>query len=151
MEQQKTEVFLTSYSQSHVLQYRMQEAGLKHGDTVTANLSNIRLEPMGIGRTVMFFCPMNKIEISSIISHGDDAPLPSDATLKGVLADPKIAKSGLFNLNNVTLHSNGTLQVIANEDTYFEPIEAVVAGNEQVERRNTDFYETAFARLLWGR
>lgn len=125
MEQQATGVRLTSFSQPHVLQYRMQKVGLKHGDTVMADLLNVRLEPYSTEAQGIYFCPMQDIKIHGIISRGDGGALPEDATLKGDWSKPKsLGVGGLFNLKNVTLHSNGTIQVIANEDTVFEPVEA---------------------------
>jgi hypothetical protein len=42
--EKSTPVVITSYSQPHVLQQRMKEEKLSHGETVTANISPVRLE-----------------------------------------------------------------------------------------------------------
>lgn len=113
-----TEVVLTHYSQPHVLQHRMNEANLKHGDTVIANISPVRIESC-FGKAVMYFCPIQNIEVVNKIEEGDGLPLPDQATLKNIEI-PSSLKPGLYNIRNATLFSNGTLQIIANENTEFE-------------------------------
>ncbi|HEY6979123.1 MAG TPA: hypothetical protein VH396_22665, partial [Chitinophagaceae bacterium] len=53
-QERPTPIALTSYSQPHVLQQKMQEEKLTHGETVTANLSPVRLE-MDHGHMIMYF------------------------------------------------------------------------------------------------
>lgn len=115
-----TPVVLTSYSQPHVLQQRMKEERLTHGETVTANLSPVRLES-NFGKMVMYFCPMQSINVLSRETAGDGGALPAEAIVEG-LAVPGDLKPGLYELKNVTLFSNGTLQVIATADTKFEAV-----------------------------
>jgi hypothetical protein len=113
-----TAVVLTSYSQPHVLQQRMKEEKLTHGETVTANISPVRLES-NFGKMVLYFCPMQGIEITSKITVGDGGSLPAEAIIEG-LTVPEGTKPGLYTLKNVTLFSNGTMQVIATENTEWE-------------------------------
>jgi hypothetical protein len=115
-----TPVVITSYSQHHVLQQRMKEEKLMHGDRVTANLSPVRLEA-NFGKMVMYFCPMQGIEITSRIAEGDDGAIPSEAILEGI-AVPANFSPGLYTLKNVELFSNGTMQVIATANTEFEAV-----------------------------
>jgi hypothetical protein len=115
-----TPVVLTSYSQPHVLQQRMKEEKLTHGETVTANLSPVRLEA-NFGKMVMYFCPVQAIEITERISAGDGGALPAEAILENIVV-PGNLKPGLYDLKNVTLFSNGTMQVIATADTEFVPL-----------------------------
>ena len=42
------EVFTTSSAQPHVLQEKMKEKKLSHGETVTATISPVRLEAAGV-------------------------------------------------------------------------------------------------------
>lgn len=114
-----TPVVITSYSQPHVLQQRMKEEKLSHGDRVKADLNLVRFEA-NFGKFVMYFCPMQNIEIREEIEIGDGGSLPEEATLHNVNV-PVGFKSGLYNIKNVELFSNGTLQVIAGEDTIYEP------------------------------
>lgn len=116
MEQQKIKT--TFYSQSHVLQVRMHEQGLTHGDRVTADLNPVRLEPAPNGEMVMYFCPMQDITVKQLLERGDGGRLPDDATIVGITA-PKNIVPGLYNLKNVQLYSNGTMQVIATAETEF--------------------------------
>jgi hypothetical protein len=110
MEQKRVDVVLTSYSQGHVLQQRMKEADLTHGDPV-------RLES-NYGKMVMYFCPMYGVNIHERLEKGDYGSLPQDAIVEGISV-PGNMKPGLYELKNVQLFSNGTLQVIATADTAF--------------------------------
>ena len=120
--QKSTPVVITQYSQPHVLQQRMKEEKLTHGQTVTANLSPVRLES-NFGKMVMYFCPIQSIEVINEITPGDGGSIPHEA----IIVDfniPNGTKPGLYTLKNATLFSNGTMQVIANENTEFEPIDS---------------------------
>lgn len=113
-----TPVVITSYSQPHVLQQRMREEMLTHGETVTANLSPVRLEN-AFGKMILYFCPMKKLEVLNTISDGDGGSLPAEAKIDG-LTIPEGCKPGFYTLKNVTLTSNGTMQVKATEETVWE-------------------------------
>lgn len=115
-----TPVVITSYSQPYVLQQRMKEEKLTHGERVTANISPVRLES-DFGKMVMYFCPVNGIEITNRIEAGDGGSLPPEAIVNG-LEVPRNLKPGLYNLKNVELYSNGTMQVNATADTCFEDV-----------------------------
>ncbi len=119
-EEASTPVVITSYSQPHVLQQRMKEEKLTHGQRVTANISPVRLES-NFGKMVMYFCPMQSITVLKEVSIGDGGSLPCEATLKGVNV-PGNFKPGLYEMKNVTLFSNGTMQVIAGKETEFVPV-----------------------------
>jgi hypothetical protein len=120
--QQETSVILTTYSQPHVLKQRMEEEQLTHGQTVTAHLSPVRLERTFYNETVLYFCPLQKIEILNTIAPGDGGSLPPNATLDG-LSIPKDHKPGLYKICNVEITSNGTMQVKATSHTTWEKIE----------------------------
>lgn len=112
------QVILTGYSQSHVLQQRMKEAKLTHGETVTANLSPVRIDHR-FGSTIMYFCPMNTIDVVEQLTPGDGLSIPAEAKLENITI-PADLKPGLYELKNVKLFSNGTMQVIATENTEFK-------------------------------
>ena len=116
-----TPVGITAYSQSHVLQQRMKEEKMTHGHTITANLSPVRLE-MSYGRMIMYFCPMRSIEVIETLNEGDGGVIPSEAKVAD-LNIPDCFRPGLYTLKNVTLSSNGTMQVNANSKTTWEPVE----------------------------
>lgn len=119
-EPNQTPVVITSYSQPHVLQQRMHEEKLKHGDRVIANLSPVRIES-NFGKSVMYFCPLQGIKIINRLEDGDGGNLPEEALVKELFI-PKNLRPGLYNLKNVELYSNGTLQVNATADTEFESV-----------------------------
>jgi hypothetical protein len=123
--QNEKDVFLTQYSQPHVLRQRMRDQEITHGQTVTADLNPVRLEFTNAGTPVMYFCPLSQLSNIAHVTSGDGGKLPHEATLKGITV-PAGIKPGLYDLKNVTLFSNGTLQVIANKDTVFEPYEEPV-------------------------
>jgi len=114
-------VVITSYSQPNVLQQRMKEERLTHGETVTANLSPVRLEN-AYGKMVLYFCPMKNIEVLETVAKGDGENIPAEAKVEG-LTIPDNLKAGFYNLKNVTLTSNGTMQVKATEKTFWEKAE----------------------------
>lgn len=120
--QDQTSVLLTSYSQPHVLKEKMEEKLMTHGETVTANISPVRLE-RSFTKAILYFCPLEKIEVLNTITAGDGGFLPSNATIEG-LAVPNDYKPGLYRISNVELTSNGTMQVKATSKTVWERIEA---------------------------
>ena len=117
-----TPVRITSSSQPHVLRQRMQEEKLTHGETVTANISPVRLDRMYCDEPVLYFCPMKKIDILEVVASGDGGSLPMEAAIEG-FAVPLELEPGLYKLRNVTLTSNGKMQVKATSQTSWEKIE----------------------------
>jgi hypothetical protein len=115
-----TQVVISSYSQPHVLQQKMKEERLTHGETVTVNISPVRLES-DQGRMTMYFCPMKSIEVLATITNGDGGSLPAQAQVDG-LTVPEDFKPGLYKLRNVTLTSNGTMTVKATSKTVWESV-----------------------------
>jgi hypothetical protein len=115
-----TPVGITAYSQSNVLHQRMREEKMTHGQTVTANLSPVRLE-MSYGRMIMYFCPMRSIEVLETLIDGDGMRLPEEAKV-GDLRIPNRFRPGLYKLKNVTLSSNGTMQLNATNKTAWEAV-----------------------------
>jgi hypothetical protein len=120
MGKRSTPVGITAYSQSNVLQQRMREEKMTHGQMVRANLSPVRLE-MSYGRMIMYFCPMRAIEVLETLNGGDGGSLPEEAKV-GDLRIPDRFRPGLYTLRNVTLSSNGTMQVNATSKTSWEPV-----------------------------
>jgi hypothetical protein len=112
------EVFTTSSAQPHVLQEKMKEKKLSHGETVTASISPVRLESAW-GKMALYFCPMQKLDIAKTLTPGDGGDIPATVVVEG-LTVPREYKSGLYTMKNVKLSSNGTIQVIATAETTFE-------------------------------
>ena len=113
-------VTITAYSQTDVLQKRMKERKLTHGETVTANLSPVRLE-FNYGEVVMYFCPMKTIQVLETVNAGDGGSIPGEAKVEG-LNIPGNYKPGFYRLKNVILTSNGAIQVKATEKTVWEEV-----------------------------
>jgi hypothetical protein len=101
----------------------MQEEQMTHGETITAHISPVRLERTFYNDAVLYFCPLQKIEILNTIIAGDGGALPPDAMLEG-FSIPHDYKPGLYKICNVEITSNGTMQVKATSDTTWEKIEA---------------------------
>jgi hypothetical protein len=118
--QTSTEVTATSSAQPHVLREKMKEQQLTHGETVKANLSPVRLE-FAMGNAYLYFCPMKTVEVLEKIATGDGGEIPADVTVEGLTVSAE-HQSGLYILKNVTLSSNGTMQVIAAENTTWEKV-----------------------------
>jgi hypothetical protein len=115
-------IVLNQYSQPHVLQQRMKEAKLTHGETVKGDIGPVRLESH-FSKMNLYFCAAQEVTINERITPGDGGAIPSDAILKGFdELVPKTKKPGLYMLKNATFFSNGTMQVIADKDTVFEAI-----------------------------
>jgi hypothetical protein len=125
-EQKLSSVTVTSYSQTNVLRQRMKEEKMSHGQTVKANLSPVRLE-MDRGEVIMYFCQMKSIEITELINSGDEASIPSQTKVDS-LAVPSDFKPGFYDLKNVILTSNGTIQVIGTSSTTWSLSDADNAG-----------------------
>lgn len=122
---QSSPVTITSFSQPDVLQKRMKEEKMSHGGTVKANLSPVRLD-MTHGGVVMYFCPMKNLQVLEVIAEGDGNSIPLQAKIEG-LSVPADYKSGFYELDNVELSSNGTIQVKATEKTSWKFIDSVFA------------------------
>lgn len=116
---------VNSYSQPHVLKLRMKQVKLTHGETIKGDIGPVRIEPIfkESPDMTMFFCPLQDIVIKEQITAGDGGIIPEEVIISGFKnLIPKSTKPGLYNLKNVTLYSNGTMQVIAGEDTIFEQL-----------------------------
>jgi hypothetical protein len=70
---------------------------------------------------IMYFCPMRSIEVLETLNGGDGGRLPEEAKV-GDLYVPDRLRPGLYTLKNVTLSSNGTMQVNATSKTSWEPV-----------------------------
>ncbi len=115
-----TEVFATSAAQPHVLQGKMREKQLTHGQTVMANLSPVRLEA-AYNKMALYFCPMQTLDIYETIEPGDGGDIPAEVIIDGLTVPPG-HEPGLYSLKNVRLTSNGTIQVKTTTETTWERV-----------------------------
>jgi hypothetical protein len=112
------EVITTSSAQPHVLREKMKEKELTHGQTVTANISPVRLEAT-YGKMALYFCPAQTLEVLETITPGDGGDIPLNVVVDGLTVPPGY-KPGLYTLKNVKLGSNGVMQVTATPKTTWE-------------------------------
>lgn len=113
-------VITTSYSQPHVLQFRMLEERLTHGQMVEADLPAVRIEK-GYDKSIIYFCPLGYLWVGKTVKKGDGQAIPGEVTTVD-LQIPEDKPSGLYALRNVRLFSNGTMQVIGTKKTKWELI-----------------------------
>ncbi len=114
-----------AHSQSYRLRERMNEAAIRHGQEVRADLTGIRvgaaagswgIEPnANIG--AIFFCTMGEIHIREVLSEGDGEPLPSKVVLDGLT----VPEPGTYDILNALVHSNGSLLVRIDANTRIVP------------------------------
>jgi hypothetical protein len=119
-EETSKEVFTTSSAQPHVLREKMKERELTHGETVKATISPVRLESAA-GKMALYFCPMQTLDIAETIAPGDGGEIPAGVEVEGLIL-PAGFKSGLYTIKNVTLSSNGAIQVKATAETTWESV-----------------------------
>jgi hypothetical protein len=124
LQSQSSPVTVTSFSQPHVLQTRMKEEKMSHGGTVKATLSPVRLE-MNHDGIVMYFCPMKSLHILEVVTPGDGNSIPAQAKVEG-LNVPADYKPGFYELENIELTSNGTIQVKGTEKTSWKFIRSTL-------------------------
>ena len=114
------EVFATAAAQSHVLQGKMKEKQLTHGETVMASLSPVRLEA-AYGKMALYFCPMQTLDVSETITPGDGGEIPNEVVIEGLTVPPD-HEPGVYSLKNVRLTSNGAIQVKTTAETTWEAV-----------------------------
>jgi hypothetical protein len=103
----------------------MVEAAIGHGQEVRADLPGIRITADADGwrtapeqqRGIVFFCTMGAIKIREVIEQGDDAPLPTEAVVEGLV----VPYSGTYDIFNALIHSNGKLQLKVDSATRIVP------------------------------
>ncbi len=121
-----TKVLVTANSQPEVLQAQMQKGKLSHGQTVIATLPHVRLAKNQPGVSAqIFFCNMKDIQVTKALKAGDGREIPEAVTLPQGLKVP-YAGDGFYNLENVRLTSNGSIQITATADTKWQKVEGLV-------------------------
>lgn len=114
-----------AHSQAYRLRERMNEAEIRHGQEVRADLPGIRVSAAAASwRTgsnsnigAIFFCTMGKIVIREVLAQGDGDPLPNDVVLDGL----SVPAPGTYDILNAIVHSNGSLLVRVDSETKIVP------------------------------
>ena len=114
-----------AHSQTYRLRERMNEAEIRHGQEVRADLPGIRVTAgmegfraapdSNIG--AIFFCTMGPIRIREVLNQGDGEPLPKEVILDGLA----VPGPGTYDILNALVHSNGSLQVRIDSETRVVP------------------------------
>ncbi len=127
------EARITAHSQPYRLRERMEEAQVRHGTDVRVDLPGVRVmafadswfssitgaffnAPSGSREGEVFFCNMGRIKVHETLVEGDDQPLPNTVVLAGL----KVHESGVYDIRNALVRSNGDIRVFVDERTTVE-------------------------------
>jgi hypothetical protein len=119
------EARVTANSQAYRLKERMEQAEVRHGQEIRADLPGIRVGAVGrawLGaregdKAQVFFCNMGPLRLRKTVLAGDGKPLPSEAVVQGL----NVPAQGTYDLINALIRSNGDLRVIVDEATQVVP------------------------------
>jgi hypothetical protein len=119
------EARVTSYSQGFRLRERMEEAKVRHGQEIRADLPGVRVTAMDRNwftrrsrdKAEVFFCNMGPITIRETSAPGDGGALPRNVVLQGL----SVPADGTYDLLDVLVQSNGDLRVILDEKSRAVP------------------------------
>jgi hypothetical protein len=115
------EARVTANSQVYRLRERMEQAEVRHGQEIRADLPGIRVrasagawltERQG-SKGEVFFCTMGAIRLRRVTIDGDGKALPHEARVQGL----NVASEGTYDLVNALVRSNGDLRVIVDDVT----------------------------------
>jgi hypothetical protein len=115
------EARVTATSQVYRLKERMEQAEVRHGQEIRADLPGIKVSASArawIGARQydsgeVFFCNMGPIRLRRVTIDGDGKALPNQALVQGL----NVASEGTYDLVNALVRSNGDLRVIVDEVT----------------------------------
>ncbi|MFH0806446.1 MAG: hypothetical protein V1885_01850 [Candidatus Brennerbacteria bacterium] len=111
------------YSQPEQLEKAMTLEGMRHGDEAMVTIPNVRVDPAPghfSKNGHLFFCGISSLQDVVRLADGDGKPLPTQVELVG---DFHVPAPGYYDLRNVKLSSNGSLQVIRTPQTHFVPVD----------------------------
>lgn len=121
----KQKVSIDSSGQPAVLAIRMEDANMSHDQAVIADIPNVRVRKEGRSVANIYFCSIRPINVKEVINAGDGKSIPTEAKLSGIKISKELLeknRDAYYNLKNVKLYSNGTIQVIATSETTFEKV-----------------------------
>jgi hypothetical protein len=115
------EARVTARSQTYRLRERMEQAQVRHGEEIRADLPGVRVIAMGgtwfsTRRNAdgeVYFCTMGPIRVRKVAISGDGRPLPGNVILDGL----QVTGGGTYDLLNVLVRSNGDLRLIVDDAT----------------------------------
>ena len=112
------EARVTSQSQPFRLRERMEEAKVFHGQEVRADLPNVRVTALArSGEGQALFCNIGPIRVRDVLHRGDNQPLSTDVTLRGL----EVPISGTYDILNARVSSNGDIELVVDDKTWLVP------------------------------
>jgi len=112
------EARVTSQSQTFRLVEKMEQASIRHGQEIRADLPNVKVLALaGGGEGQVLFCNVGPIRVRETLNRGDDRPLPTDVRLRGL----EVPISGTYDLFNARVSSNGDIELVVDDETWLVP------------------------------
>jgi hypothetical protein len=138
------ETRVTGYSQVERLRERIEQAQVRHGQEIRADLPGIKVvasarnwfTAVAKRKGEVFFCAMGPIRVRKVTGPGDGHPLPTKLIVEGLV----VPRSGTYDLFNALVESNGDLRVIVDDATRVLPVikERPVMTEGQIDWVGTD-------------
>lgn len=115
------EARVTSYSQVERLRERIEQAEVRHGQEIRADLPGVRViamarnwfRPKDQRQGEILFCTMGPVRVREVTIPGDALPLPTKVVVQGLV----VPGEGRYDLLDALVQSNGDLRVIVDDAT----------------------------------
>ena len=119
------EARVTGYSQVERLRERIEQAEVRHGQEIRADLPGVRViamarnwfKPKDQRQGEILFCTMGPVRVREVTLPGDGLPLPTTAVVQGLV----VPSEGRYDLLDALVQSNGDLRVIVDDATKVVP------------------------------
>ena len=119
------EARVTGYSQVERLRERIEQAEVRHGQEIRADLPGVRViamarnwfKPKEQRQGEILFCTMGPVRVREVTLPGDGLPLPTTAVVQGLV----VPSEGRYDLLDALVQSNGDLRVIVDDATKVVP------------------------------
>ncbi|MDE3059186.1 MAG: hypothetical protein KGJ59_14660 [Bacteroidota bacterium] len=124
---------VTPTSQVEKLKLHMSEKGVTHAEEIRADIPGVRIGEGVYAEGVtalqkiagkapesapIFFCNIAELNIRKILKKGDGGAIPDQAVIRGL----NVETAGRFDLINARIFSNGSINVIVDEETAVVPM-----------------------------
>jgi hypothetical protein len=119
------EARVTGYSQVERLRERIEQAEVRHGQEIRADLPGVRVIAMANNwfsrkdqrQGEILFCTMGPVRVREVTIPGDALPLPTKVVVQGLV----VPSEGRYDLLDALVQSNGDLRVIVDDATKVVP------------------------------